>query len=245
MKTSKIVKYIDGKMEFEKNIGMPEILHEDRHILVCVKPHGVAVQSKSIGTPNMVSILKNHIYQNSSGSLSGEPYLAVIHRLDQPVKGILVFAKTPFAAKELNRQLQNHGFGKYYRALVDGHPPKNEDTLEDYMVKDARTNTSRICSHDTNGSKLARLHYTIVAKEQRLFPAEFPDSAAELDIRLDTGRHHQIRVQLAHLGCPIIGDTKYNPQCQNSHTWQQIYLCAYKLDFTHPQTHNPLHFQLY
>ncbi len=244
-KTSKSVKHIEGKMGLEKSADMPEILYEDRHILVCAKPHGVAVQSKRIGTPDMVSILKNHIVRNGSGLSSSELYLAVIHRLDQPVKGILVFAKTPFAAKELNRQLQNHGFGKYYRALVDGQPPKNEDTLEDYMIKDARTNTSHICSRDTSGSKLARLHYTIVSKEQRFFTTGNPDSATELDIQLDTGRHHQIRVQLAHLGCPIIGDTKYNPQCRDTHTWQEICLCAYKLDFTHPKTHKPLHFQLY
>lgn len=97
-----------------------EILYEDAHILVCIKPHGVPTQSRRAGTPDMESLIKNHICQ--SAPEKGEPYLAVIHRLDQPVKGILVFAKTPFAAKELNRQLQSHGFGKYYRALADGHP---------------------------------------------------------------------------------------------------------------------------
>ena len=96
------------------------ILYEDPHILVCVKPHGIATQSKSIRYPDMVSLIKNHLAK-SSGSRnpgSAEPYLAVIHRLDQPVAGILVFAKTPAAAKDLSKQLQNQGFGKYYRALV-------------------------------------------------------------------------------------------------------------------------------
>ena len=105
-----------------------EILYEDSHILVCVKPHGIATQSKRIGSPDMVNLLKNHIYQSNPSQ--GEPYLAVIHRLDQPVKGILVFAKTPFAAKELNKQLTSQGFGKYYCALVDGCPPQDEGTLE-------------------------------------------------------------------------------------------------------------------
>lgn len=124
------------------------ILYEDPHILVCVKPHGIATQSKSIRYPDMVSLIKNHLAK-SSGSRnpgSAEPYLAVIHRLDQPVAGILVFAKTPAAAKALNKQLQNQGFGKYYRALVANTPSTKEGTLENYMVKDARTNTSRICS---------------------------------------------------------------------------------------------------
>lgn len=228
------------------NLDSLGILYEDTHILVCVKPHGTAVQSKRLGTPDMVGILKNHICQNSSSKK--EPYLAVIHRLDQPVRGILVFAKTPFAAKELNRQLTHQEFGKYYRALVSGYPPKDKDTLEDYMVKDARTNLSRICSPDTKGAKLARLHYEITPAGQSLFSFNtsirpHPD-AAELDIRLDTGRHHQIRVQLAHMGCPIIGDTKYNPACKDSHAWQEICLCAYRLDFCHPKTRKPLHFCL-
>ena len=123
------------------------ILYEDPHILVCVKPHGIATQSKSIRYPDMGSLIKNHLAK-SSGSRnpgSAEPYLAVIHRLDQPVAGILVFAKTPAAAKDLNKQLQNQGFGKYYRALVANTPSTKEGTLENYMVKDARTNTSRIC----------------------------------------------------------------------------------------------------
>ena len=127
------------------------ILYEDPHILVCVKPHGIATQSKSIRYPDMVSLIKNHLAKASGTSGksgapksigsrtpgSAEPYLAVIHRLDQPVAGILVFAKTPAAAKDLNKQLQNQGFEKYYRALVTNAPSEKEGTLEDYLVKDA------------------------------------------------------------------------------------------------------------
>lgn len=132
------------------------ILYEDPHILVCVKPHGIATQSKSIRYPDMVSLIKNHLAK-SSGSRnpgSAEPYLAVIHRLDQPVAGILVFAKTPAAAKDMNKQLQNQGFGKYYRALVANTPSTKEGTLENYMVKDARTNTSRTCLRRKTDQKL-------------------------------------------------------------------------------------------
>ncbi|MGN0422153.1 MAG: RluA family pseudouridine synthase [Lachnospiraceae bacterium] len=224
-----------------------EILYEDSHILVCVKPHGIATQSKRIGSPDMVNLLKNHIYQSNPSQ--GEPYLAVIHRLDQPVKGILVFAKTPFAAKELNKQLTSQGFGKYYRVLVDGRPPQDEGKLENYMIKDTKTNTAKICTANTKGAKIARLSYKIIQKGQGYFNLgrgnfNFTPSQTELDIHLDTGRHHQIRVQLANIGCPIIGDTKYNPHCSERNEWQEICLCAYKLEFQHPKTHKLLHFEL-
>ena len=234
------------------------ILYEDPHILVCVKPHGIATQSKSIRYPDMVSLIKNHLAKASGTSGksgapksigsrtpgSAEPYLAVIHRLDQPVAGILVFAKTPAAAKDLNKQLQNQGFGKYYRALVANTPSTKEGTLENYMVKDARTNTSRICSAKENGSKIARLHYDTVPVTDWLFTAPAAFHGTELEIHLDTGRHHQIRVQLASVGCPIVGDTKYNPTLAGTKGWQTIRLCAYKLDFQHPVTHKAMHFQL-
>lgn len=229
------------------NIKPLNILYEDTHILVCVKPHGIATQSRKLGSPDMVSLLKNHI--GRSNHAKGEPYLAVIHRLDQPVSGILVFAKTPFAAKELNRQLTSHSFGKYYRALVDKMPPTERGTLENYMVKDRKTNVSQICTPDTPGAKLARLHYETVQTGQGIFHLgrsffHLNTSPIELNIRLDTGRHHQIRVQLAALGCPILGDSKYNPQPVENGTWQTTCLCAYRLDFHHPKTQKPLHFEL-
>ena len=144
----------------------PHILYEDQDIIVCLKPAGIPTQTSRPGLPDMVSILKNHIYQNSAHKK--QPYLAVIHRLDQPVEGLLVFAKTPAAAKELNRQLQSFGFGKYYQAVLLGCPQTADGILEDYLVKDGRTNTSRICTEETPGAKVARLSYHI-AKQQRNF----------------------------------------------------------------------------
>ena len=176
----------------------------------------------------MVSILKNHIYQNSVHKK--QPYLAVIHRLDQPVEGLLVFAKTPAAAKELNRQLQSFGFGKYYLAVLLGCPQTADGILEDYLVKDGRTNTSRICTEETPDAKVARLSYHIAKTT-----AEF--SLAE--IHLDTGRHHQIRVQMAHLGYPIAGDRKYGP---NQTSFSQLQLFACRLEFAHPNTKKHMEF---
>ncbi len=221
-----------------------EILYEDPHILVCVKPCGIATQSRTVGRPDMVSLLKNHIHKTSGSK--GAPYLAVIHRLDQPVTGILVFAKTPFAARELNRQLTGQGFGKYYRALVEGRPQTPEGILEHDLVKDPRTNRSCVCRPGARGAKHARLRYQTVPVPQRYFSGEYAalPNVTELEVRLDTGRHHQIRVQLAHIGCPIIGDTKYNPNCTASPLWRNICLCAFRLDFYHPRTHKLLHFRL-
>ena len=221
-------------------INSLNILYEDNHILVCEKPSGIAVQSRRIGTADMESLLKNHIFREGNGQ--HPPYLAVIHRLDQPVRGILVFAKTPFSAKELNHQLTDGSFGKYYRALVDGIPSKPEGILTDYMIKNGRTNLSSICAKDQPGAKQARLTYHTVAPKELFFPAPAGSShQTELEIKLDTGRHHQIRCQLAHLGCPIVGDAKYNPNAQHGTT---ICLCAYKLEFRHPKTKKKLTFKL-
>ena len=122
------------------------IIHEDAHIIVCHKPAGIPVQTARIGTPDMVSMLKTHLAPSSEG----EPYLAVIHRLDQPVDGLLVFAKTPAAARELNRQLTASGFGKYYRAVVQGVPepvaPLREIHLELQIAHLPSSSSARICS---------------------------------------------------------------------------------------------------
>ena len=226
-----------------------KILFEDNHILVCYKPAGIATQSKRIGSPDMVSILKNHIASCTDKKSLGkkesaprEPYLSVIHRLDQPVEGIMVFAKTPFATKELNKELTSHGFGKYYRAVVTNTPEKPERYLENYMVKDGRTNTSRICAKDTPGAKLAKLNYKIVSNGNQYFRDL---SGCELDIHLDTGRHHQIRVQLAGIGCPIVGDVKYNPETTSKRSgFDPLKLCSYRLEFTHPKTKRLMSFSL-
>ncbi len=203
------------------------ILYEDKDLIVCIKPAGIATQSSRIDTPDMVSLLKNHLRRNTTNK---EPYLAVIHRLDQPVTGILVFAKNKKAAAGLNRQLTAFGFGKHYLACLSKIPSLTEADLIDHMVKDSRTNTSHICPKDTPGSKEARLHYKIIKKT---------DTSAIAGITLDTGRHHQIRVQMSHIGCPILGDVKYGGPA-----YKQLQLFAWRLTFKHPATGKALEFQL-
>lgn len=237
-----------------------KILYEDKDILVCVKPHGMATQSKNLRDTDMERWVKNYLYlQNPSGK---EPYVAVIHRLDQPVKGILVFARNEKAARGLNKELTTGQFGKYYVALVDGVPAETEGTLEDYLVKDGRNNVSKVCTANTKGAKIARLNYKLLrsvndeaASAEVLKSVNDEAAGAQasvqadkkqtlLEIHLDTGRHHQIRVQMSHMGCPLVGDTKYNPKSKETKEWQQIHLCAYKLDFKHPVTGKPMHFEL-
>lgn len=207
------------------------ILHEDEHVIVCYKPAGIATQTAKMGSQDMESLLKNYLYKKERKM----PYIAVIHRLDQPVEGVLVFAKTSFAAKELNKGLQGAGFGKYYKAVVCGIPKEQKATLEDYLVKDGKTNTSRVCAKDENEAKKAVLAYEVLKQTE---------DKSLLKIKLETGRHHQIRVQMANMGCPIWGDTKYNSGEIVDKSWKNIALCAYHLEFVHPKTKKKMVFEV-
>ncbi len=213
------------------------IVYEDDHIIVCYKPAGIATQTAKMGERDMVSILKNYLYKKQTDKR--EPYIAVVHRLDQPVEGLLVFAKTPFAAKELSKGLQGAGFGKHYKAVLWGAPKHSKGTLEDYLIKDGRTNTSRVGDSSEKDAKKAVLSYETVAIGL--------DDGKEISlviVNLDTGRHHQIRVQMAHMGCPIWGDAKYNSVAIQDRRFRHIALCAYKLVFEHPKTKQKMEFEI-
>lgn len=207
-----------------------KILHEDDHIIVCYKPAGIPTQTAKLGTPDMVSLLKNHLKGG---------YVAVIHRLDQPVEGVLVFAKTPTAAKELNKQLQSDDFGKYYQAVLWGIPKESQATLEDFLVKDGKTNTSRVGSENEKDAKKAILSYEVTA-----IGKDFDRDVCSVKIKLGTGRHHQIRVQMSNMGCPIWGDSKYNTMMIQDRRFRQLALCAYRLEFVHPKTKKKMEFQI-
>lgn len=206
-----------------------DMIYEDADILVCRKHAGLAVQTKRFGEPDMESLLRN--YRAGKGE---QPYIGVIHRLDQPVEGIMVFAKRPEAAAALNRQLQQEGFGKYYRAVVWGAPREPEGRLEDVLLKDGRTNTSAVVPKGTKDGKKAVLDYRVLERREDI---------SLVEIHLHTGRHHQIRVQLAHAGCPLVGDRKYGEACgvdredQRRNTVSEkcpLALCAFRLSFRHP-----------
>lgn len=224
-----------------------EILKEDAHLIVCRKPAGVPVQTAKIGQQDMASLLKN--YRARKGET---PEIYVVHRLDQPVEGLMVFAKTQQAAASLSRQIQEKSVDKYYYAVVEGIPKPSQGTLTDYLLRDGKTNTSRVAKKDTKGAKKAVLHYQIIEvgeirpREDKEKAKTLPETGKKgislLSIRLETGRHHQIRVQLAHAGHPLVGDRKYNPGCGEDYL--PIGLCSTRLAFHHPSTGTRMEFAI-
>ena len=209
------------------------ILYEDKEILVCRKTAGMPVQAAKIGTMDMESALKNYLAQKTPGKI---PYLGVVHRLDQPVEGILVFAKTSEAAGNLSKQMMAGGAGKYYLAVTEGKAKSSEGTLTDYLKKNGKANMSQVVSANTPGAKKAILHYKVLDQQEIN-----GKSRTFLKIRLETGRHHQIRVQMSGMGCPILGDVKYGGE---EKARGQIALCASSLTFVHPKTKKQMQFEI-
>lgn len=205
-----------------------EILHEDADMIVCVKPYGMPVQGDKSRDMDLLSFLKNRIFEEEE--LEEEPYLAMVHRLDRPVGGIMVFAKNQKAAACLSDQVQDGTMAKFYQAILTGELPDECGILEDYLVKDGKTNTSKIVKKGTKGAKKAQLEYEALD----VFETDQGVLSYVL-IQLITGRHHQIRVQMAGRGAGIYGDTKYNPLFEKTKKkYQQIALFATRLEFEHP-----------
>ena len=203
-----------------------KIIYEDNHLLVVEKPVNVPVQADDSLDEDFLSQLKE--YLKVTYNKPGNVYLGLVHRLDRPVGGVMVFAKTSKAASRLSRQVSERTFHKTYLAVVEGTPDKQSDTLKDYLVKDHSTNTVSVT--DEAHGKLAVLDYEVLDSKEGL---------SLLKIDLHTGRSHQIRVQLSSRGYPIWGDQRYNT---NAHPGQQIALWAYKLSFKHPVTTEELTF---
>ncbi len=207
-----------------------EILYEDADILVCVKPYGMPAQGDKSHDTDVLSYLKNYLYEKEE--LEDAPYLAMVHRLDRPVGGIMVFAKTQTAAANLSDQVQDGGMIKFYQAVLTGELPDAFGTLEDYLLKDGKNNTAKVVKKGTKGAKQAELDYEVLD----VFETDDGILTYVL-IQLITGRHHQIRVQMASRGAGIYGDTKYNPMfARTKRKYQQIALFATRLEFSHPAT---------
>lgn len=231
-----------------------EILYEDDAVLVVYKPAGLATQTAGVGCQDVVSELKNYIRQteNKAGKSSrSAPYLGVIHRLDQPVEGLLVFAKNSKAAAGLSAQLQHReaaaGFCKHYYAVLYGHPADTEGELEDVLCKkDGRAEIVECRPEEQEKvmgpeARKARLQYCI------LQAADEPKIALA-DVRLETGRFHQIRAQMAHGGMPLLGDLKYGSkesvEAGRKLNVRNVALCAYRLEFLHPVTGRKMDFHI-
>lgn len=214
-----------------------KILHEDEDIIVCIKPNGVPSQSDRSVDEDMVSYIKNYIFDRQDSD--GEPYVAPIHRLDRPVAGIMVFAKNKEAAAALSKQVSDGSVVKYYQAVLTGELPDFSGTLVDYMISDPKTNVSKIVTKDTPGAKKAELDYEVLDVYET-------DEGILSYVLIDliTGRHHQIRVQMAEKGAGIWGDTKYNPRFKKTKkTYKQIGLYSTRMEFEHPRTGEHLVFK--
>ncbi len=238
-----------------------EILYEDEEILIIRKPAGLATQSSSVSQPDAVSELKGYLSKKRS-----HPYLGVIHRLDQPVEGLLAFAKTPEAAADLTRQLSGGTLNKRYYALVCGKVIPPDGKLEDFLWK-APGNFAEVVTgreRDFPQAKRAVLHYKVLRETEletsgsdgaQVFsgkeaPEEEKAVASKkevreipvslLDVCIGTGRFHQIRAQLSHAGWPILGDRKYGSRLSaalsDQYQIKNVALCAYEIQIKIPKT---------
>lgn len=205
---------------------MLNILYEDDHLLVCRKPSGIAVQNASVSRKDMESMARTHLMEKYG---KANPYLAVVHRIDQPVEGLVVFAKTPKAASSLSAQVQDGRMKKEYLAAVCGSLSPKSGTLVHFLKKEP-SNRSRAVPEKTPGAKKAVLDYEVLEEAEGL---------SLVRIRLKTGRHHQIRVQMAASGVPLYADAKYNPEPGPG---GNIALCASALEFVHPADGKKMNF---
>ena len=195
------------------------VLYEDNHLLVVEKPANVPVQADASGDEDLLTACKGYIKEKYAKP--GEVYLGLVHRLDRPVGGVMVFARTSKAAARLTEQFSAHRARKRYAAAVEGEAPA-EGRLTDFLLKNESTNTTAVVPEGTPGSKQAKLSFRTLARDKGL---------SLLDVDLQTGRPHQIRVQLSHAGFSIHGDQRYNPAAK---VGEQIRLWAYALTIAHP-----------
>ena len=196
-----------------------KVLYEDNHLIVAIKPAGVLSQSDGSNAPDMLTILKAYIKEKYQKP--GEVYLGLVHRLDRPVSGVMVFARTSKAASRLSEQIRTRRVEKIYRCVVNG-VLEGEGRLENFISKDEASNTVTVSDVEKPGFKASYLDYRALASK---------DGMTLVEVKLGTGRSHQIRAQMAHAGHPLIGDQKYGKKDNRT---KDIALEAYKLSFEHP-----------
>ncbi len=204
------------------------ILYEDNHIIVVLKPQMVASCPDESGDSNLFDCVKEYI--KVTYNKPGNAFLGLVHRLDRPTGGVMVFAKTSKAAARLSEQMRSGGFEKKYYAVLCGTPSKKKDSLENYLRKNSVNNTVYVATQSEEGAKYAKLDYEIKAVERGLSLAE---------ITLHTGRTHQIRVQTAAINCPVYGDMRYGGE---KAVKGRLALWAYSLKLSHPTTGEILRF---
>ena len=206
------------------------ILYEDNHIIVVMKPQGLPSCGDESGDDNMLEQVRRYVKEKYNKP--GNVYIGLIHRLDRPTGGVMVFAKTSKAASRLAEQMRNGDFEKKYLAVLVGTPKEPKGTLVNYLKKNPVNNMVYICTQTTDGAKMASLEYRVLEEKGGYCLA---------DIKLHTGRTHQIRVQMAGFSHPVYGDMRYGGENAKK---GNLALWAYSLTFTHPVTKERLRFML-
>ncbi len=209
-----------------------KILYEDNHIIVVLKPQNIPTQADSSGDKDMLTYVKEYVKEKYGKP--GNVYIGLVHRLDRPTGGVMVFAKTSKAAERLCAQIVSGEFEKKYFAVTVGAPRDRQARLTDYLIKDEKENIVRRVPAKIDGAKKAELDYKVL---------DISGEVALVDIKLITGRSHQARVQLAGAGAPIFGDAKYGGDTLAK--GHKLALWAYKLSFLHPTTKERLVFKVF
>jgi 23S rRNA pseudouridine1911/1915/1917 synthase len=198
-----------------------QVLFEDNHLIIVNKRSGDISQGDKTGDKPLSDVVKEYVKEKYNKA--GNVFLGVVHRLDRPTSGVIIFARTSKALERLNKMLRDKKINKTYWAVVKNHPKKEKDTLINFLKKNPKNNKSSAYHKEISGSKRAVLHYEVIQKL---------DNYSLLEIDLETGRHHQIRTQLANIGFPIKGDLKYGFNRSNKDG--SIHLHARKIEFIHP-----------
>ena len=208
---------------------MVKVIYEDNHLLVVEKPVNILSQGDDTNDKDMVNLLKNYVKEKYKKP--GNVFIGLVHRLDRPVGGVMVFAKTSKAASRLSEQVRNKSFKKTYRAVIHGTMNKKEDTLKDYLYKNKKTNMVSVVNKNHKEAKNAELDYETLQSKNNF-------SLVQIDLK--TGRPHQIRVQFASRKHPLFGDQRYGQDVNK--VGQQIALWSYKIEITHPTTKEKMEF---
>ena len=204
-----------------------EVIYEDNHIIIVNKRAGEIVQGDKTGDKPLSEFVKDYIKEKYRKP--GNVFCGVVHRIDRPVSGVVIFARTSKALERLNKMLRDGEIHKTYWALVEGNPKQDEGLLENFLVSDGRINKTFVSSANNKDAKLSRLKYRVLARGDRY---------SLLEVNLLTGRKHQIRAQLSAMGHPIKGDLKYGARRSNRDGG--ISLQAHRIEFTHPVSKLPI-----
>lgn len=209
-----------------------KVIYEDNHIIVVEKPVNIPSQGDKTGDIDMLTIIKDYLIKKYNKP--GAAYLGLVHRLDRPTGGVMVFAKTSKSASRLSEQIRNKEFEKEYLVIADGKFEKTSGTYEDYLLKNEKNNMSKVVDEKNKNAKIAKLDYEVIKYNEET-------KLSLVRVKLHTGRHHQIRVQFSSRNHSIYGDQKYGTRGRG----KQLCLWAYKLSFIHPITKEKLTFETY